>query len=235
MTHDELKALLPAYSLQALPEDEAALVEAHLEGCPECSLEADGLGDLAESLALAVTPQAPPAGFADRVVERATGGTAPERSHGSRRRWWAVAIATVVIAAVVAGAVELVTTTSSANRLKTAVATLSRNDGMALEGDDGVVARMVGDEDGSTFAVAGLDPAAEGKTYELWLMRGNDCPSTDPSACEIAPAGTFDIEDRVGLLEIDDDVSRWDIVAVTVERDGGVDAPTGDPILISSS
>jgi Anti-sigma-K factor rskA/Putative zinc-finger len=45
--HDELNSLLAVYSLDALPADEAALVEDHLAGCPGCQAELGALREVA--------------------------------------------------------------------------------------------------------------------------------------------------------------------------------------------
>ncbi len=45
--HDELSRLLAVYSLDALPADEAAVLEDHLAGCPSCQAELQALREVA--------------------------------------------------------------------------------------------------------------------------------------------------------------------------------------------
>src|SRR5687767_11663059 len=67
-THEELKSLVAAYVLGAVPPDEVGLVRNHILTCDECMAEADQHAGAIDSLALAVEPAAMPPGFADRVM-----------------------------------------------------------------------------------------------------------------------------------------------------------------------
>jgi hypothetical protein len=235
MTHEELKALVPAYSLGAVSDAESTEIESHLRGCPECAAEARSFAGTVESVAFSVTPEELPAGFVERTMEAAVwSDPAVVPAAGGWRRWWVVAFAAAASVAVIVTAVTLIGSTSTADRRKQVVATLSRNDGLALRGTTGVIGRLVPTEDGSTFAVAGLERAPEGKTYELWVMRGKDCPSPDAALCEVEPVATFDVTDRVALLDVQQSVDDWEIAAVTVEEKR-VDYPTTEPIMSSTS
>ncbi|MCW2813289.1 MAG: Anti-sigma factor, partial [Nocardioides sp.] len=73
--HDRLRTALGAYVLGALPADEAAELEAHLDGCPACRAERDGLlpaaavlGELKQADPLPVEPA--PAGLDALVLDR---------------------------------------------------------------------------------------------------------------------------------------------------------------------
>ena len=70
-----------------------------------------------------------------------------------------------------------------------------------------------------------LDPAPEGRTYEAWVIEGKT-----PK-----PAGLFEGDDRRDLVLLDRKVPANAVVAVTVEDDGGVDAPTGKPIFLAQT
>ncbi len=48
------------------------------------------------------------------------------------------------------------------------------------------------------------------------------------------PAGVFETEDGRGIHVLDEPVAAGETVAVTLERDGGVDAPSGDPLLTAT-
>jgi hypothetical protein len=63
-----------------------------------------------------------------------------------------------------------------------------------------------------------LPPAPKGKTYEAWIANPN-----------VHRAGQFDGRTTVLPLR----VSRGARVMVTIERAGGVDAPTSQPLLIA--
>ena len=92
---------------------------------------------------------------------------------------------------------------------------------VSLDGADG---RLVVSPDGQAALVVSLDDAPAGKTYEAWVIR-------DGTA---TPAGVFETEDGRGIHVLDEPVAAGETVAVTLERDGGVDAPSGDPLLTAT-
>jgi hypothetical protein len=65
-----------------------------------------------------------------------------------------------------------------------------------------------------------LQKAPSGKTYEAWVIRG-----TKPSPAGLFKGGASTI---VPLSRL---VRPGSVVAVTVERNGGVDMPTQTPII----
>lgn len=81
MTHakatDDVRALAASYVLGSLDAEDAGRLEEHVEaGCEVCRAEVEGFAAVADDLALAVTPIAPPASvrarlFADLSAERA--------------------------------------------------------------------------------------------------------------------------------------------------------------------
>jgi anti-sigma-K factor RskA len=69
-----------------------------------------------------------------------------------------------------------------------------------------------------TLTVSGLDAAPHGKTYEAWVIQGSTAK----------PAGLF--SGRSTTVRLRGTVPRDAVVAVTLERAGGVKAPTMAPI-----
>ena len=59
-----------------------------------------------------------------------------------------------------------------------------------------------------------------GKTYEAWVIRGG----------KATPAGTIHGSDGTTDVEVEGRVPRGSIVAITVERSGGVSRPTQKPL-----
>ena len=226
LNHDEIKELLPAYALGAVPEDEAAAIRAHIPTCEECMREADGYAETSARLALAGPTEPLPAGFADRVMLAATGdrATATATKAPARRRsvWPALAALGVVLIAAIA-TFQVVSNRDQAAVRDQANSILAASNGLTLEGLEGVEAAVVPAGVGSKFAARGLEEAPSGRTYQLWLIKG-DRPVS---------AGTFQIEDGVAVLEVAQPVEDYDAAAVTIERAGGVDQPTTDPILSS--
>ena len=73
MTCDEVRDLLPAYSLNSLEEEEQLQVEAHLEQCPDCALLLSQYQEVASRLSSLVVPVSPPAALKDRIVAAVSG------------------------------------------------------------------------------------------------------------------------------------------------------------------
>jgi anti-sigma-K factor RskA len=71
--------------------------------------------------------------------------------------------------------------------------------------------------------VNGLDEAPDGKTYEAWVIEGD----------EAVAAGLFSGGDERTVVPLAVPVPEGAIVAVTVEKAGGVEQSTQDPIFIS--
>jgi anti-sigma-K factor RskA len=97
------------------------------------------------------------------------------------------------------------------------------------------VARFTGDAQGSLAVVyrpgedlsyvlgSGLEEAPTGQDYQLWMIRDGQPISQ----------GTFEPDDGSLLLEIPADPSGSEVMAVTIEVDGGVSAPEG-PIVFQT-
>jgi hypothetical protein len=79
----------------------------------------------------------------------------------------------------------------------------------------------------SLFATQGLPALEQGRTYELWLIRGDQADGV----------GLFKVgEDGSGALIFDSDepISAYEAVGVTEEPEGGSVAPTSPPILLGT-
>jgi anti-sigma-K factor RskA len=89
-----------------------------------------------------------------------------------------------------------------------------------------VSASVVVDANGqATLQVSGLSAAPRGKTYEAWVI---------PAGRPARPAGLFS-GGTDASLELRGTVPKEAVVAVTLERAGGVRAPTTKPILSAST
>ncbi len=84
----EWRESLGAQALGQLPDEERAALEAHLEGCPECTAELASLASVARLMPLAdperfgAAPVPPPA-----LAKRVTATIRAERRAQQRRRW----------------------------------------------------------------------------------------------------------------------------------------------------
>jgi anti-sigma-K factor RskA len=235
--HSEVMELIPAYVLGAVPADEMALIRAHILSCDECLAEADRFAETTSALALAVDPAPLPEGFADRVVAAALGpqeeraaavAPAPRRRLRFASRWSLVPTAafTVLILAVSAVSVALWQANKTAERERTAIAAIiSGHRGIDLKGPGGAVATLVPTPSGSLFVASGLKEVPSGRTYQLWLMKG-DTPTS---------AGTFEISDGLVMFESSKSIAGYTGAAVTIEPSGGSPTPTGVQVVTSFS
>ena len=212
-----------AYVLGAMPSDERAEFEDHLETCTVCRDEVDELRPAAEALPMASPPLQPPAALKDRImaeVEReasllgaaGAGADRPQRTERRRRGGWlsgwrlAPVAAALLIAGVLAGTV-LSGPDSSTYRFQGASAELEVTDDQAV---------LVAED---------LPAPPQGRVYEVWVMpKGSDTPQptdvlftprSDGSATAAIPGSVDDIRQ----------------VLVTDEPRGGSDEPTGELLM----
>lgn len=81
----EIEELMAAYSLNALPPEEMAPVEAHLSLCPRCASIATEYSQVAATLAEGVRQLTPPQHLRRRVLQR-VGALETKHARGSRAR-----------------------------------------------------------------------------------------------------------------------------------------------------
>jgi hypothetical protein len=91
-----------------------------------------------------------------------------------------------------------------------------------LKGADGTLVVTPSNE--AALVVRMLPAAPNGKTYEAWVIHGKSA----------APAGLFS-GGQTAMLRLDRPVQPGETVGVTVERAGGVDAPTSAPIITATT
>jgi anti-sigma factor RsiW len=229
--------LTAGYALDALDPEERSAYEAHLPGCEHCQQELESFWTTTEALAVAASGPAPSAALRERIV--ADVHAEPRQNvvafEPRRRRVAPVLGAVAAVAAVVALAIglwasslssELDETRAALARQQAAVQVLgdSEAQSVALQAGDG---RLVVGADGKAVLVLdGLDPAPAGKTYEMWIAPGGDIGAANR-------AGTFSGREGLEAELVDGTVSSGDVVAVTIEKAGGVNAPTTQPIAAS--
>jgi anti-sigma-K factor RskA len=212
----DLHELTAAYALDALDEDERREYEDHLARCERCREDISRFSDTAGALAYAVETPAPSPALRERILDEAR---RERRVVVPMRRPRIVMSAAAGIAAAIAIGIGIWAASLSGelDRTRTALDVLADPAARSLE-LEGAAGRLVVGEDGrAALVVRGLEPAPAGKTYEIWVIE--DRPR---------PAGLFDEPGEVVLL--DRRVPEDATVAVTVEDDGGVDAPTSQPV-----
>ncbi len=234
MEPEAIHDLTSAYALDALDADEAADFEQHLRHCERCQAELAELQGTTALLAYAAPSEPAPAALRGRILEQARA----ERSNvipfprARRRTTWAFGAAAAVAAAAAIGlgiwaAVlhnDLGAERSAHNRAADALAIVAApgTSHVDLAGANGTLA--VGQSGRAVLVISDLKKAPAGKTYEAWVIRGSK-----PS-----PAGLFGGGGST-VVPLSRLVQPGSVVAVTVERNGGVDMPTQTPFISATA
>jgi anti-sigma-K factor RskA len=193
--------LTAAYALDALDPGEAEAYERHLSQCEECREKLAELNESAAALAFGAVAPAPPARLRGSILDAA----AAERTNVVplvRRRWVTrgLAVAAAAVACIVVG---LAVSLSQSSSTKTVTASV-----------------VLGQNRTATLHVSGLSAAPSGKTYEAWVIP----PGGAPRPAALFPGGADTTTHLPGRVPQDA------VVAVTLERAGGVNKPTTTPI-----
>jgi anti-sigma-K factor RskA len=255
--HDEMVVLAPAYVLGALEPDERRSFESHLAQCDLCASEVRSLGRATAGLAQTVPLVTPRAALRDRVLlavgapdVRASAPTIVQP------RWrvgdWlayaacvAVATAAVLYAMNLRSRVENLEARLEVAQLRLAAADRAMVDArrVAFETQSAMAVLAAADlvrvdlqgapaapqaagralwsrQSGMVFAATNLPPLQAGKIYQVWLVAGGP----PVSAGLVAPDETGR---GVGIFRTPVEVTGPVTVAVTIEPEGGVPAPTG--------
>jgi len=217
----DLHDLTAAYALDALDHDETREYEAHLARCERCREELASLSEAAGALAYATEAPAPPAELRARILQQAQ----RERANvvPLRSRWvtpLAAAAAVAACAAIVLGA-WAASLHGKLDRQQQLAAVLGDPAAQRNVLADGRGTLVVSRNGKAVLVMKRLGSAPTGKTYEAWVSSGG-APQ---------PAGTFDGGPKHSVLLLGRHVPTGAAVLLTVEKDGGVDAPTTKPLL----
>lgn len=220
----DVHELTAGYALDALDPAERETFEEHLSSCERCREELQGFWQVSGALAHAADGPMPPASLRGRILEQARS----ERSNVvplRRSRFLVPALSSVAAVAAVAAIGLGLWATSLSNDLDGAeseLAVLEHPDARTSRSDGGKADLVVTPSGDAALVVRDLDPAPAGKDYEIWVFE-DGVPQR---------AGLFQ-EPGVALLTRQ--VEPGQMVAVTLEPDGGLDAPSGAPIITASA
>jgi anti-sigma-K factor RskA len=234
LTHDQVQELLGAYALDAVSPEERRAVEAHLSDCPRCRAEV--AEHLETAAMLAGSGATAPEGVWDRIASSLGDGSRVLDLERARRRrepwrWVTSAVAAVAIAAAVSLGVAVRQTQQRVERIAASVhedglvraATAALLDPasarITLTSSDGAVTvDAVVLPDGTGYLVRdNLRALPSGRTYQLWAL-GEANPIS---------AGVLGGDPGIVGFHVD---PRFQGLAMTRERAGGVVAPTLPPV-----
>jgi len=225
---DDHLELTAAYALDALEPQERERYEYHLATCERCREELASFWTVSGALAHAAGGPPPAPALRERILAQARS----ERPNvvPLRPRWALPAAASVAaVAAMFALGLGLWGSSLSRELDRERSARAGAGEALAIVSDPGahtVAFRgaeghiVVSDAGKAAVVLSGLEPAPEGKTYELWVVENG----------VFRPAGLFEGSDARLVQVLSRPVPANAKVAVTLEEEGGVDAPTGPPL-----
>ena len=219
----DLHDLTAGYALDALDPDERARYEEHLASCESCREELQGFWQVAGALGRAAGGPTPPASLRERILQQAR-DERPNVVPLRRRIATPVLASAAAVAAVVAVALGLwsLGLSNDLDDANNVIEVLSDPNARVHETADGEANLVVTPTGRAALVVRRLAPAPAGKDYEIWVLE-DGVPQR---------AGVFE---RPGVAMLSRRVAPGQTVAVTLEPDGGVDAPTGDPLFTAVS
>lgn len=224
---------LAAFSIGALDRADAARVEAHLAGCAACRTEVASFNEVAWGIAELAPVTAIATDLRERVVERAR-ATAARRTAAPSTRGLdrirrlfdiriPVAIPLVLALLLALSLAGLQSARTDADAYARAVAGIATGTVVTLAATPGSEARgsLVVPADGEPYLILRLPAPPAGKTWEAWVIRGQ----------QPIPAGISGARSGVITLVLSEAIRPGDGVAVTLEDAGGVPAPRGAVVL----
>ena len=244
-THAPFEEMAAAYALDALDAPDRRVFEQHLTTCAACQHEVADLRRVATGLGLAVDPIDPPPALKARVLAAAT-AQAQIRSFRHDRRspslapWLALAAAVILttLTGVYAWRIqqradrERAGANARISDLEQRLAIMSAPDMVQVKlqaqpdapGSSAQV--FMSAKRGMVLTAEHLPALAAGRTYQLWVVTKQ------------APVGigTFTVQadgSVTGVMPISPQATIDPVaVAVTIEPEGGVSAPTGPKVLV---
>ena len=229
---DELHSLVAPYALDALDGEEERSFEEHLALCEPCREELAGLREAAAALAYGAAGPVPPPALKDRVLAQARS----ERPNvvpitHRRRNWTAPLAATAAVAACAALGLGIWAATlksdldaARSKARSNALVTVLVQPGAKFVPMSGG-GRLAYAPDGSATLLVSAPPAPSGRTYEAWVIESG----------KAVPAALFDGGNGASVIRITRPVRPGAVVAITLERAGGVKQPTQKPLMATGT
>ena len=219
----DLHELTAGYALDALDPGDRERYEAHLATCEACREELQGFWRVAGALGLAAGGPQPPAALRERILAQARKerpNVVPLRPRLATPALSAVAAVAAVVA--VGFGIWSLGLSRDLDDAQDELAILGNPKAQTYESAGGEASLVVTPTGDAALVVRKLAPAPPGKDYEIWVFEDGV-----PRA-----AGVFD---EAGVARIERPVGPGQTVAVTLEQDGGDDAPTGAPLFTASA
>lgn len=236
---------LAAYALGALDADEIPILEAHLAGCQDCQAELADYMSVTEGLLQSIPPQTPPPGLRRDLIARLPSSrpraSKPFPNFFERFSLWQ-AVSTVALLVLlglnVFSSLQIRELQQRQAELaehlaedQTAIAMLSYPSTQALPvvaDIENVAGSMLVDKEKriAVLVTWNLPEVQEGQTYQIWLV---DSEGKRTSGGLFKP-----VEGQrytTTTVWSPDPFEQYEGIGVTVEPEGGSEAPTGSRVL----
>jgi anti-sigma-K factor RskA len=233
-THEDFAELAGLYVLGALSEAERKAFEAHASSCAACAAEIRELTPVSSALAHLAPSETPSPEVRQRIMAsiRQQGSVKVDRPaprRGTVVAWLAVAASLALAVALASYALQL-RRNANVDRLATAVLAapdLVRIDLAGQQVAPTASARAFWSRSqGLVFTASNLPAAPAGRGYQLWVLSSQPAPMS-------AGMLTSDANGRLSTtIKTPVDMPQPVAMAVTLEPEGGVPAPTGEKYLV---
>lgn len=239
--------LAAAYAMDALEESERSRMDDHLQHCADCRRDVQEFRETAARLAEAETREPPP-GLWERLSRTLPNtrqlpptAEAPADQLRSRRGprsghvAWAVAAAALLAAMVVSGIYaeqreRFIDLAEHQDRIDAIIASADSAMSAGRLGEDAratIVSSQ--DHDMAVVVVEGLPSPPDGMVYQMWYL---DDAGGDGEQ-DVRPAGMLEPSAEDGMQSgICTEMGSAAQLGVTMEPDGGMSEPSGDPMTI---
>ena len=228
--------LTAGYALDALDAGERRAFEVHLEECERCREELASFWSVTEALAVASSGPAPSSDLRRRIRDAARAEPQVVVPFAPRRRGMVAPALAAVAAAAAAVAIglgiwasqlsgDLDSTRAALDVQQRAAEVVADPSARTVSLESGTGRLVVAPDGRAALVLSGLDPAPAGRTYEVWVIGEDASPQR---------AGLFRGREGADLVGVERPVGPGAVVAVTLEKAGGVDAPTRSPVVQST-
>ena len=221
--HGKLHEQTGVYLLGALSTSERARFEAHLAVCAECAAEARALGFSLEAIGRSVSPIEPPRALRKRVLRSVSARRMPAITP------WLAAAAAIALA------IGLGIYAGQLRNQARGFAVLAAPDVAHIELKGQPAAPQASARAswsrsrGLVFSASDLPSPPAGRTYQLWILTARTPPISEGWLLTPDAGGHV-----IAIFTTPPTLPAPVAVVVTLERAGGVPAPTGAKYLVGS-
>jgi hypothetical protein len=240
MNHEELRGHYELYAIGVAEEPERTEIREHLSrGCEVCMTEMKRARELSALLGGAAAPMAP----SPRLRRRILASVGHERRQFGWAPFLGLATALSLFAAFYFSSRErqfaeqslllreqMRRQTIELTQLHQAFAILSGPSTLEVSFGQGPKGKVYIDRSRGVLLIASnLPPAPDGKVYEMWTIPKG-------AGAKPVPAGLFQSDPSGGAMHLQPGPvdPNLGVVAVTLENEGGAQAPTSTPLIVAA-